>query len=377
MKIVFLSDDFPPISYGGAGISTSELALGMKKAGQEVYVISTCSRQEDEGEADYQGLKVFRIKSDYEERWRAYRSLYNRPVVKQVKELLEKIKPDVVHANNIHYHLSYYSLKIAKKYAKTVVLTFRDTMPLTYGKLETKKYLDNFNAHITWLDNLKQAKKRWNPLRNILIRRYLGYTDKLFAVSNSLKKALEQNGIKNIEVMQTGMDLTDYQVVTGDKNEKSVFFSGRLSEAKGARVVQDAMKLVSQQVSKAELVTAGTNGKWLNREEMKLAYTSSQVVLVPSVYLDPFPRAVLESMALGKPVVGTCYGGAPEAIVDGVTGYVVNPFHVEEMAEKIIDLLKDPEKANKFGQAGRERIKSEFNLQDKVTKLIKIYEILY
>ena len=92
MKIVFLSDDFPPISYGGAGISTFELALGMKKAGQEVYVITTCPRQEDVGETKYQGLKVFRIKSDYEERWRACRSLYNRPVVKQVKELLEKIK---------------------------------------------------------------------------------------------------------------------------------------------------------------------------------------------------------------------------------------------------------------------------------------------
>ena len=372
MKIVFLSDYFPPQSFGGAGISTYELALGMKKAGQEVFVITTCRKESEAGESDYNGLKIYKIASDYSGRWRSYVSLYNRLVVREVEKLLKTIKPDVVHANNIHLHLSYHSLKLAQKYAR-VVLTFRDTMAFTYGKLKTKKYLDHLDSRITWVDNLKQAKKRWNPFRNFVIKRYLRYADKLLSVSEALRRALEQNGIKNVEVVHTGMDLSKYSASYDQVNKKIVFFSGRLSDAKGAKVVREVMQMISKKMPEVELVTAGTEGKWLNREEMKAAYAASNVVLAPSLYLDPFPRVVLEAMAMGKPVVGTCYGGAPEAILDNVTGYIVNPFNVEEMAEKIIDLLKNPDRAEKFGKAGHERIKTAFNLDEKVKSVLACY----
>lgn len=90
MKILFLSDDFPPQSFGGAGISTYELAVGMKDAGHKVFVITTCRKKSDAGELDYHGIKIFRIASDYPDKWRAYRSLYNQPVVCEVEELLKK-----------------------------------------------------------------------------------------------------------------------------------------------------------------------------------------------------------------------------------------------------------------------------------------------
>lgn len=398
MKILFLSDDFPPQSFGGAGISTCDLALGMKKAGHDVFVITTCRKESEAGELNYHDIKVFKIASDYPERWRAYVSLYNRPVVKKVEELLKIIRPGVVHANNIHLHLSYHSLKVAKRYVKVVVWTARDTMAFNYGKLQTKRYLDNLDAHLSWVDNLKQAKKRWNPFRNFFIKRYLGYVDKLFAVSGALKKALEQNGIKNVGVMHTGADVSEWQVsqdaVTsfkakrGLEEKKVIFFGGRLSASKGSRVALEVIEKVSQELSDVVLLVAGTRSGmkdepylkftgWIEREEIKIAYAVADVVLVPSLYLDPFPRVVLEAMVSGKPVVGTCYGGAPEIIEDGVTGYVVNPFDTKKMAEKIIDLLKNHDKAEKFGQAGLERVKTSFNLDDKIAKHIGIYEALY
>src|SRR3989344_1512538 len=177
MKVLFLSDDFPPISFGGAGISTYELALGMKKAGHEVFVITTCRKKSDMGQSDYNGLKIFKITSDYHERWRAWVSLYNPPVVRKVEALLKKIQPDVVHANNIHYYLSYYCLKIAKKYAKTVVWTARDAMAFSYGKLTTKRYLSTLDTRLSWRDNIKQAGKRYNPLRNFFIKKYIKYAN--------------------------------------------------------------------------------------------------------------------------------------------------------------------------------------------------------
>src|SRR3989344_2423991 len=398
MRILFLSDDFPPLSFGGAGISTYELAVAMKKAGHDVFVITTCRKENEAGEFEYEGVKIYRIANDYNERWRAYFSLYNPKVTRQLKKILAELKPDVVHINNVHYYLSYYSIKIAKKYAKAVVFTFRDAMAFSYGKLRTKKYLDNLDARLTWLDQLRQAKKRWNPLRNFVVRRYLRYADKLFAVSDALKIALEQNGIKNVEVMHTGVNVADWQVsqneITSFKQQNSIesrkvlLFGGRLSEAKGGKQTVEALASLVKKVSGTALVVAADKDKytsfmmkiaeklgvgdkiiftgWLDREKMKHALGATDVVLVPSVCFDALPRAVLEGMAAGRPVVGTFYGGAPEAITDSVTGYVVNPFNTTEMAEKITNLLRDEGGRIRFGEASRKRIETYFNLNDKI-----------
>ena len=366
MKIVFLSDDFPPQSFGGAGISTYELALAMLEAGQDVSVITTCREKGEAGESEYKGLKIFKIASDYPGKWRAYVSLYNAPVVRELENILKRVRPDVVHANNIHHYLSYHSLKVAKRHAKVVVITFRDAMSFSFGKLKTEKYLKSFDAHLTWLDQLRQARKRWNPFRNLMIKYYLGYVDKKFAVSYALKEALEQNGIKNVEVVHTGIDLEEYSSSPREHNKKTIFFAGRLSEAKGAKVVERAMQTISKEMPDVELVTAGTGDKWLNRDKMRMAYAATDVVIVPSVCFDALPRTVLEASASRRPIISTPYGGAKEVIEDGVTGYIIDPFKPDELAEKIIDLLKNPEKAEKFGKAGYERVKKDFNL-DKVT----------
>ena len=75
-------------------------------------------------------------------------------------------------------------------------------------------------------------------------------------------------------------------------------------------------------------------------------------------------------MAAKKPVIATCYGGSREIIKDGETGYVVNPFDVETMSGKIIDLLKDDEKARKFGQTGYQQVKERFSLDKQVNKIL-------
>lgn len=408
MKILFLSDDFPPHSFGGAGTSTFELAAGMKNAGHQVFVITTCRKESDAGEQDFEGLKVFSIASNYSDRWRSYMSLYNKPAIKKVNEILKEIRPDVIHVNNIHFYLSYHCLKIGRQYARAVVFTARDTMTFTYGKLQTKRYLDRLDCRTTWYDNLKQAEKRWNPLRNFFIRRYLRYTDRIFAVSGALQKALQQNGIRNVEVMHTGVDVSAWQTSRdsgghfrsqrGLRDKKIILFGGRLSEGKGGKKAIDALAVVVEKIPNAVLLVAGNVdwyaekmraeaeklgvkdklifAGWMEGDELKAAYATTDVVLVPSLYLDPFPRINLEAMASGKPVIGTCYGGTPEIVEDGVTGYIVNPFHVAEVAERIIELLENPQKAEEFGKAGYERVRTEFNLERKVHEYVSAYQLL-
>lgn len=183
------------------------------------------------------------------------------------------------------------------------------------------------------------------------------------------------------------------------KNKIVILCGGRLSEIKGGVKVIEAMVEIVKNLPNVVLliaceideyahrikVEAGKLGieeslvftGWLDRDEIKCALASSDVVLIPSLYLDAFPRTAIEAMAAGRPVVGTCYGGNSEIVLDGVTGYIVNPLNPEEISEKTLDLLKNPEKAERFGKAGYERIKSEFNLKNKIKEYIAIYETIY
>lgn len=73
-----------------------------------------------------------------------------------------------------------------------------------------------------------------------------------------------------------------------------------------------------------------------------------------------FGIAYLEASAFGKPVVAGRAGGAPEAVVDGVTGLLVSSENEVEVAEAIVGLLKDPNRAAELGRQGKERVRTSF-----------------
>ncbi len=399
MKILVLSDTFPPTAPGGAGQIAFKLASAFLKKGHQVFVITTRQDKLIPEQEVFKGLKVFRIYSNYHERWRACLSLYNPQVVGRVRTLIKEIKPEVVYAHNIHYYLSYYCLKLAQKYSKGVFLTVHDMMLVYYGKWKPKSF-NNFK--ITILDQIQEAKKRYNPFRNIIIRFLLKYVDKIFAVSCALAHVLNHNGIQNIEVLHNGIDVDNWKIKKEEirqfkqqyniQNKKVIFFGGRLSELKGGEKIIQVMKKVVEQIPETVLLIAGKKQGyaqkmlrfaqqlgisnnivltgWLDNNEIKSAYYSCEIVVVPSIYLDPFPTLNLEAMACKKPVVGTCFGGTPEIVEDGKTGYIVNPFNVGVVAEKIINLLRNPQKAKEFGELGYKRVKEKFSLQNQAEKYL-------
>lgn len=94
---------------------------------------------------------------------------------------------------------------------------------------------------------------------------------------------------------------------------------------------------------------------------------------VPSVAREGLPKAALESMAQGIPIVATRVGGLPELVVDGETGFLVPPENAGALAEAIRRLVLDPCLRRRLGAAARARIEGPFHFRHTVSKTLAAY----
>jgi glycosyltransferase involved in cell wall biosynthesis len=394
---------------GGAGLLAGIIANGFVADHHQVFVITSVQDKKLQGLFEENGLRIYRIYSDYNERWRSYRSLYNWSTVGRVRSILRDIRPDIVHAHNIHYHISYHCLKIAREFTDKVFVTLHDIMsfyPGTFTEFIDRSDLScptKFNYRISWIVLVKAFKKRFNPFRNGAVKYYLSKAKKLVAVSHALKDALQQNGINNCEVIHNGIsnvrnsvvDMRELESRYNLENKRVILFGGRLSGPKGGDIMLQAMVIISKHVSNARLVVFGRQGNysdkmlkrtrelgiheqiifagWHGEDVLKDYFDLAKVVVVPSVCFDSFPTVNLQASIRRKPVVATCFGGSREIIENGVNGFIVNPFDIENLSDKIIQLLANPKMASEFGEKGYQIVSSKFNLK----VMIDSYESLF
>ena len=104
-----------------------------------------------------------------------------------------------------------------------------------------------------------------------------------------------------------------------------------------------------------------------------LEIVSLMDILVHPSLSEGFGRAVLEAMALGKPVVASNVGGLREIIRDGVNGFLVAPRDAETLARRLSILIENKNLRVKFGEAAKEVVFSEYLIQDKISQLEKIW----
>jgi glycosyltransferase involved in cell wall biosynthesis len=111
---------------------------------------------------------------------------------------------------------------------------------------------------------------------------------------------------------------------------------------------------------------------WL--EELAPLYAASNVVVHPCTLPDTLPLAVLEAMAASRPVVASRIGGLPELVVNGHTGMLVEAGDHIALADAILELIDDPEKARRFGSNARQRAVERFDQRCYGTKIMEIYD---
>jgi glycosyltransferase involved in cell wall biosynthesis len=97
------------------------------------------------------------------------------------------------------------------------------------------------------------------------------------------------------------------------------------------------------------------------RDDVPALLAAADVFVLPS-FVEGLPLTVLEAMAAARPVVASRVGGTPEAVVHGETGVLVPPGDVEALAGALNELLADPERARRLGEAGKQRVKERFSV---------------
>ena len=99
-------------------------------------------------------------------------------------------------------------------------------------------------------------------------------------------------------------------------------------------------------------------------------------VFVQASHFEGLPNAVLEAMALGRPVVATDVGGTRELVVEGQTGYLVPARNPQVLADRLAAMLADPARRDAMGAAGRARAEAHFSLEAMVTGTERLFQTL-
>ena len=182
--------------------------------------------------------------------------------------------------------------------------------------------------------------------------------------------------------------------VFASSGEKLVLFVGMLIFLKGVHILIQAMELVIRRIPDAKLLIIGRGGYkgqleklvselGLERKVEFVDYVAQaglrdymgmcQMLVLPSLS-EGLGRVLIEAMACGKPVIGTNVGGIPSLIRDGVNGFLVPPNDPQAIAEKIIYLLSQEDKAKRMGAKGKEFVARTFSTEKYVEGYARVLD---
>jgi glycosyltransferase involved in cell wall biosynthesis len=199
-------------------------------------------------------------------------------------------------------------------------------------------------------------------------------------------------GVDDAAVVGNGVNPEEFTPVDARPDEQYLLYVGRLGRRKG---IEDLIKAASQVLAEHEvhlkIVGKGPLREKLTemvrdhgigdrvdflghveRERLVELYQRSTVHVIPSHY-EGLPTVLLEAMACGRPVVATAVSGSLDVIEDGVNGVLVPARSPEALATAVDDLLGDPARRDRLGQAARETILAEYTWEAIADEYVRLY----
>lgn len=395
MKTLLLTNEYPPHTYGGAGVHVEYLSRELARI-MEVEVRAFGDQKQESA-----GLTVRGFQADTS----GYQCPKNLVTAFSAAQRCLDFNSAGTDADVVHCHTWYTVLGgiLAKlNYGIPLVVTVHSLEPLRPWKREQLGGGYDFSM---WVE--KTA---------------LEMADAVIAVSQGTKDDVLRHfrvDEKRIPIIYNGIDTDEYHKVSEndvlkkygvDPQKPYLLFVGRITRQKGITYLVDAIKYMDagfQVVLCAgapdtpeiaeEMATAVKAAQanrpdviWIpekvNKKDLIQLYSNAAVFCCPSIY-EPFGIINLEAMACEVPVVGSAVGGIPEVIVHGETGFLVplaqhqeSPFtpydpdvFARDLALPINKLMADPALRIKMGKAGRARAEALFSWRNIAQQTKELY----
>lgn len=220
------------------------------------------------------------------------------------------------------------------------------------------------NWSVTTMEMISAAG--FNPSYSKIVRRALQKCEFHFVSSSHYKKLLS-NLEKTVYVAPAGVDTRRLypRNIEGD----GILMVGRVSDKlKGFAILKEALNILKQRgvSSTLRFTGEGEYGEgiealgWWDYGELPALYKSAAVVVVPSIWEEPFGLVAVEAMACGIPVIASNIGGLSGIVIHGETGYLVRPGDPVDLANHLEILLAEPALRRNMGEAGRQRVEESF-----------------
>ncbi|MEW6360038.1 MAG: glycosyltransferase family 4 protein [Planctomycetota bacterium] len=220
---------------------------------------------------------------------------------------------------------------------------------------------------------------------------------RVIAVSEAVREDLVNlAGVpkEKIEVIPNGLNLKEYVFSPRRASGPPVIgVIGPLEKEKGQRFFLDAAKVILAARQDVEIVIVGSGPEEINLRKQaarlgiakKVTFATDladyrpvlnalDIFVLPSVQ-EGFGFSVLEAMAAGKPVVASAVGGVYSLVIDGETGFLVDKGDSKSIAERALQILRDPEMAARMGKRAREMVEKEFDIWNVANRTVEQYKL--
>ncbi|MDD5530070.1 MAG: glycosyltransferase [bacterium] len=401
MKILAISNFYPPYYMGGYELRAQNILNGLKRRGHKVFVLTSTY-----------GINKISIKENV---YRIFNYKHKFPIsfmetlleeikeTREFKKVIKKLQPDLIYVFNMRF-MSKSLLKKAYSLKIPVVYDIGDYWLIDnslWGKwLDFWQYSPRF--FITRFIKLKLSGvvKRLNitPLLPVDVipfdKKYIYFVSE-FVKNVHIKKGL---GVKDASVFHHGLNMGSI-VVRENKGFVSLplklLYVGAVIHNKGVHTIVDALSILKQKGYDCHLTIVGGifDTEYLNKIKLLIGeenlpvtflgqyphnkvlrmYKDYDILVFSSIWDEPFGRVIVEAMAAGLVVLATATGGSMEVLNDGENCILFEPGNSEDLANKIEILRKKPELCERLSSNGKEFAK-DF---DKKNDIKKIEDYLY
>jgi len=230
--------------------------------------------------------------------------------------------------------------------------------------------------------------------------RIVAKADRVICDSASVGEyAVEKLGVSEdkIRVVYNGIDVKKFEGTSPPFSRKPyrVGTIGRLAPSKGQKVLIEAFARLIKSGLELRLVVVGDGplmgeleaissslgvSEYVDflgfRSDVPECLSQIDVFVHPSLIPEPLSMALIEAMAASRPAIASGVGGFKEVIVDGETGYLVEPGRVEELEDAIRKVVRNPQRGLEMGKMGFKRVREMFSSDKMASKMVEVYSEL-